>query len=51
LSLFYRFLLALCAFSEEFAEETRLLWVIGMTLASILLCHTFKGDFNVLATP
>jgi hypothetical protein len=51
LRLFCRFLGSLCAFSEEFAEETRLLWVIGMALATILLCHTFKGDFDVLATP
>jgi hypothetical protein len=51
LSLFCRFLRWLCAFPEEFAEETRLLWVIGMALATIFLCHTFKGDFDVLTTP
>jgi hypothetical protein len=43
-------LLSLSAFSEEFAEETGLLWVIGMALASILLRHPFKGDFDMLAT-
>jgi hypothetical protein len=36
---------------KDLAEETRLLWVIGMTLATIFLCDTFKGDFDVLATP
>jgi hypothetical protein len=51
LSLFCRFLLALCAFSEEFAEETRLFRVIGMTLAAILLGNTLKGYLDVLATP
>jgi hypothetical protein len=44
-------LISLCAFSEEFAEETGLLGVIGMALTAILLCHTFQGDFDVLATP
>jgi hypothetical protein len=44
-------MVSLCAFSEEFAEETRLLGVIGMALAAILLCYTFKSDLDVLATP
>jgi hypothetical protein len=44
-------LIPLCAFSEEFTEEARLLGVIGMALASVLLCHAFQGDFDVLATP
>jgi hypothetical protein len=44
-------LITLCAFSEEFAEETRLFGVIGVALAAILLCHTFQGDFDVLPTP
>jgi hypothetical protein len=44
-------LISLCAFSEEFAKETGLLGVIGMALTAILLCHTFQGYFDVLATP
>jgi len=44
-------LLSLSAFSEEFAEEARLLGVIGMALATILLCDTFESGFDVLTTP
>jgi hypothetical protein len=39
----------LSAFSKELAEETRLLWVIGMTLAAILFGYPFEGYFDVLA--
>jgi hypothetical protein len=44
-------LLSLSAFSEEFAEEARLLGVIGMALATILLSDTLEGGFDVLTTP
>jgi hypothetical protein len=40
----------LAFFAEYFAQEARLFRVIGMTLTTILLCHPFEGNFNVLAT-
>jgi len=38
-------------FAEDFAEESGLFGIVGMTLASILFCHPFEGNFDVLATP
>jgi hypothetical protein len=40
----------LALFAEDLAQKSRLFRVIGMTLATILLCHPFEGNFNVLAT-
>jgi len=37
-------------FAEYLAQKSRLFRVIGMTLATILFCHPFEGNFNVLAT-
>jgi len=40
----------LALFAKDFAQKARLLGVVGMALATILLCNPFKGNFNVLAT-
>jgi hypothetical protein len=40
----------LAFFAEYLAQKSRLFRVIGMTLTTILLCHPFEGNFNVLAT-
>jgi hypothetical protein len=41
---------SLLSLLKELCEETRLLWIILVTLAALSFWYTLERDFNMLAT-